>query len=457
MQRMHSHDPNNTVFAQVVEGRIFVRSPFALKEVAKSIPNYRWNADAKRWTYSATPTDAANIRKAYDGCVGSIEGLAVDQATLELLAQAEQLTQTVERSKRTDLPQIPGVYCTCEASVPGDAEKQENQYLCMICGKALTDMLHQRQAYALLKDRPGFAAMGMGTGKTKLYQALLDGNDAQVAVIVTTKKGRRVFPGQFAFHSARNWLVYNGVRDRKGDLKKSAPLPKYVDEARSAVATAAQHKRPVAIVVHYDVIWREPMHTFLKELIAQNDAYVIYDESHRIKAPGGKASRAADSFEKLNPQKVWGGTGSFMAHTKLDVYAQCRAVDKAHFGTNFAKFRTRYAIMGGFEDRQVVGWRNEDEFEHKLSQFVFFADTDDVLDLPPVTHITRDVELGKDARSILSQLERGFMAGVKDGTVSADNALTKLLRQQQATSGHAVLDDDGMSAEGRKPDSCHPT
>jgi SNF2 family DNA or RNA helicase len=200
--------------------------------------------------------------------------------------------------------------------------------------------------------------------------------------------------------------------------------------------------------VHYDVIWRNPMRDFLTYTLAGDETYLIYDESHRIKAPGGKASRAADAFEKY-AARVWAGSGSFMAHSKLDVYAQARAIDKGYFGTNFAKFRNRYAIMGGFEGRQVVGWQNEDDFNDTLAQFCFFADTDDVLDLPPVQHFVEPVELGAEAKRVLRALTSNFEAEIADGTITAANALTKLLRQQQATSGHAVLDDDGTD-EGRK-------
>lgn len=443
---MHAYDHRTDVAATVHEGRIYVKSPFAYKDVAKTINGYRWHPESKRWHYPADPTTASAIRKAYALCAPMLTGIFCDEAVLQLLAQSENIGKAVERSRATDLPQIPGVYCECETPQPGDPDKQENQYLCMKCLRALNDMLHQRQAYALLKDQSGAAAMGMGTGKTKLYISLLDGNDAQLAIIVTTKKGRRVFPKQFTMHSERDWLVFNGVRGRDGNLKKSAPLTQYVAGMEAALNLGAMSKRPVALVVHYDVIWRSPMRDLLLELLKADKPYVIYDESHRIKSPGGKASKTAAAFQP-HARRVWLGTGSFMAHTKLDVYAQCRAMNPAHFGTNFARFRNRFAVMGGFENHEIMGWQNEELFNDTLANFTFFADTDDVLDLPPIQHFTEYVELSTEAKGILKQLESGFIAEVEDGTVTATNALTKLLRQQQVTSGHVVIDDDG-SDEG---------
>lgn len=440
---MHS---NSEVVATIEGRRIYVKTPFALKDVAKTILGHTWDAASKRWHYPATPSAAAAIRKAYEACAPTVNGISVDRGVLELLAQAELANEGAKLKHAEDLPRIPGRYCECASPTPGDPTREENPYMCMMCDRAIDDMLHQRQAYAFLKDRSGFAGMGMGTGKTKLYFALLDGSDTDFALVVTTKKGRRVFPKQARIHSERNWLVYNGVRNRKGELKKTAPLSDYVAGIEQARQMAAVQGRPFMVVVHYDVIWRTPMNEYLKDYLRANDVKVIYDESHRIKSPGGRASKAADVFEKYATQ-VWGGTGSFMAHSKLDVYAQARAVDKGVFGTSFAKFRNRFCIMGGYEDREIIGWQNEDLFNEMVDSFAFMVDTDDVLDLPPVSDEIREIELDAEAMKLIRQLENDFYAEVENGVITADNALTKLLRQQQATSGHASLDAEDSSDE----------
>lgn len=411
----------HTITAVAKGSRIYVASPFALKDVAKSIPGGRWDSSAKQWHYPLSPVVAANIRRAYESCHPAVSAFNVDKNVLTLLAQAEAAADTSAKS-RTDLPNPP---------IKTEA------------------WLHQRQAYAFLKDRSGVMYMGMGTGKTLCYVALLDGNNASTAVIITTRKGRRVFPKQFRLHSNREWIVANGVKKRDGSLKKSAPLSDYVDTLRTALAHGKATQQPVALVVNYDVIWREPMHSFIKEVLSQQPTCVIEDESHRGKAPGSKTSLAMAAFGKL-AERVWQGSGTWLTNEKVsDAYSQTRAIDSGYFGTSVAKARQRYCQMGGFENRQVVGYQNEDEFNSILAQFVFTAETDDVLDLPPVQHFVRPIDLSDKTRKVIAQLEADFEAGIEEGRITASNALTRLLRQQQATSGLAVLDptDDSDESE----------
>ena len=128
-----------------------------------------------------------------------------------------------------------------------------------------------------------------------------------------------------------------------------------------------------------------------------------------------------------------------MPHSPLDIYAQMRFVDPSFFGSSYAIFRSRYAVMGGFQQHQVVSFRNLDEMEEILAQVCHRVTKREVLDLPSVVHETRRIDLGGGAR-IYDQMERDFVADVESGKITASNALTKLLRLQQITSGFAAMD-----------------
>jgi SNF2 family DNA or RNA helicase len=68
----------------------------------------------------------------------------------------------------------------------------------------------------------------------------------------------------------------------------------------------------------------------------------------------------------------------------------------------------------------------------------------DVLDLPPETHVTYHCELSPDARRIYRDLEEDFVAQVREGVVTAANAMVKLLRLQQVTGGVVPTDDGAV-------------
>lgn len=118
----------------------------------------------------------------------------------------------------------------------------------------------------------------------------------------------------------------------------------------------------------------------------------------------------------------------------MDAYAQMRFLEPAIFGTSFVRFRSRYAVMGGFEGRQVVDYVNTDEFARKFKSITFAASRD-VLDLPEWHHVERTFTLPPRAAKVYADLRNDFIAEVESGIVTAANALPRLLRLQQITSG----------------------
>jgi SNF2 family DNA or RNA helicase len=80
-------------------------------------------------------------------------------------------------------------------------------------------------------------------------------------------------------------------------------------------------------------------------------------------------------------------TGTPMPHSPLDVYAQFRFLDITPFGPSFNAFKQKYAVRGGFQNKQVTGFKNLDDLE-ALMRTITFRVSKDVLDLPPQTHVT---------------------------------------------------------------------
>ena len=96
--------------------------------------------------------------------------------------------------------------------------------------------------------------------------------------------------------------------------------------------------------------------------------------------------------------------------------------------------------MGGYQRKQITGFQNLDELETQMSRITFKVG-DEVLDLPPATDVTYHCVLTGEAARIYKDLEEDFVARVKDGTVTAANAMVKLLRLQQMTGGCVPTDD----------------
>jgi SNF2 family DNA or RNA helicase len=126
------------------------------------------------------------------------------------------------------------------------------------------------------------------------------------------------------------------------------------------------------------------------------------------------------------------------------VYAQYRFLDKKIYGTSFTAFRARYAVLQQIGHhigaKKVIGFQNQEELQNKFFQIAFHCKTEDVVDLPEEVDVVRPVEICKSARAIYNQLKKEFVADVGSGIVTAGNALTRLLRLQQITSGYLQED-----------------
>lgn len=197
--------------------------------------------------------------------------------------------------------------------------------------------------------------------------------------------------------------------------------------------------RPV-VVVNYDSVWRGELAKIIQK---HKWDTIILDESHRIKSPGGKASRWLALLAKANPKaRLLALTGTPMPHSPLDLYGQFRFLDPAIFGTSFTRMRARYADCDPMFPSKVRKWLRTEELASILDANSFRVTADEVLDLPEAIHERIIVELPKKTRDFYDTLESDMVAEVDAGTVTVSNALTKLIRLQQATGGYAAIDGD---------------
>jgi len=363
-------------------------------DAVKAIGGARWEPAYQRWTVPATIPAAVALAAVAAEHDFRFSGLD------ELLAAAAK--------SAVDLPDFPG---------------------------KTSGWLHQRQAYTFAIERAAtMLALGMGTGKSKIAVGLCEGWWAEKVLVIAPKKATTVWPGQFAQHAAQSWNVPSGaVRGRSGKILKNPTISARLKHFTQALALTG----PTAIVLNYEMLVSKLVRDWLAGVAWD---VVIFDESHRIKSPGGKWSRAA---MKIKAPRRLALTGTPMPHSPPDLYAQFRALDPSVYGTSYARYRQRFFRMGGFENREVVGWNDEAGHTAAFKAASFIAESKDVLDLPPTQDLPHTyVELGEDGRRHYDELHEEFITAVGDGVVTAANALTRLLREQQVTSGHLPSDTD---------------
>ena len=270
----------------------------------------------------------------------------------------------------------------------------------------------------------------MGCGKTltaiavagTLYQA----KRIRKVLIVAPTSVCSVWPKEFDDFADFPHIVKVMLGTKQQRLKQLQDLH---DFPREALRVA---------VINYESTWREGIFEKLEEF---NADLIIADESQRIKTHDAEQSKAMHQLGDKAPFKLI-LSGTPVQNNALDLYSQYRFLDPMVFGKNFYQFRNKYCVMGGFNRKQIVAYKDLDALIKKEHSIAYRVTKEEALDLPEQTFETRYITLNPKERKLYDQIKRESAAELANGeTISATTVLTRMLRLQQFTGGFLVTDE----------------
>lgn len=183
----------------------------------------------------------------------------------------------------------------------------------------------------------------------------------------------------------------------------------------------------------------------VREFVMGGPCMVILDESHKIKNPAAKRTVACWKIGKeAKKRRIM--TGTPIAKGIEDYYAQFRFLNPNIIGVySFAGFKNQFCVMGGFNGKQITGYRDTDEFHHRIADYAMRVDKNEVLDLPPKLPSERTCNLTPAQREAFRQVKEELMVELSDGsTVTTQHVIQRMLRLQQITQGFLPLDEGGF-------------
>lgn len=191
-------------------------------------------------------------------------------------------------------------------------------------------------------------------------------------------------------------------------------------------------------VINYESTWRDD----IKEAIEEwHPDMVICDESQRIKTHDASQSKELHRLGDMAKYKLI-LSGTPVQNNAVDIFSQYRFLDASVFGNNFYAFRNRYCCMGGFNNKQIIGYRNMDELIKKEYSVAYRVTKEEALDLPETVFKTVNIEFEPKEKKLYDQLKKDSYAELENGgQITATTVLTKLLRLQQLTGGFLVADE----------------
>lgn len=235
-----------------------------------------------------------------------------------------------------------------------------------------------------------------------------------------------VWPKEFEDYAAFPFTVRTMLGDKNKRLKELSDLQRF------------PYPHLKVAVINYESTWRDGIFEALEEYDAD---MIICDESQRIKTHDSEQSKAMHRLgDKARYKMILSGTP--VQNEAVDIFSQYRFLDSTVFGQNFYTFRNRYAVMGGFNKKQIVAYRDLDQLIQKEHSIAYRVTKDEALDLPEQTFENRCITMSPKERQIYDRIRRDSFAELQNGgTITATTVLTKLLRLQQFTGGFLVEDD----------------
>lgn len=265
---------------------------------------------------------------------------------------------------------------------------------------------------------------GMSTGKTRAALTWAYESDFHNVLVICPQKAGEVWESEIIKTDLpQAWVsVYEGTKQERIRQLQSGSV----------------YAKPFFVIVNYDSFWRKDI---WQELLKWPFDAVIFDEAHKLSAPGSRQSRAAHAL-KFIPNRL-AMTGTPMTGSLLKIYGIARAIDDQLFTVNGRRLGTRYEYFESyFSDFIVSGhqhilidYKNMNVFHEQLNRVAISIKTEDVIDLPDQMHINRYYDLGKKARKIYNDLKKEMIAEWDNNVLVASNILVKSLRLHQITGG----------------------
>lgn len=289
---------------------------------------------------------------------------------------------------------------------------------------------HQLEGVRKLVQFPSFALYDeMGAGKSKQVVdaacVLAAAGKIDTVVVITPASVRRV------------WL-----NEEMGEIKKHAWLRSAVYDFHAKVKAAwcdVGNWEIAWLVTNYELLRQDKHLERLMEAIAGRKVLLVLDESSYVKSRTAAQTKAALKLRSVCARCVL-LNGTPITNNPLDLWAQFLVLDKAILQKRFHNyffFRSEFAELGGWHNKQVIRWKRLDHLQKLLAPFVLRRLKKDCLDLPPKLFTQREVPLSSDTWARYKELRDECIISLgTDDRLVEPNTASRVLRLCQLTSGH---------------------
>lgn len=392
----------DTIKVTTDSGKFVIKTPFHLNGLVRTVPGARWSNPRKAYV-------APFSRKAAEMLSHIKAPIEFDKSAIELMAQAVKASEKIVREP------FPAWYSFKTKPMP-----------------------HQQRALNYIWGMKEFALfMGMRTGKTKtiidLACALKMAGLIDHALIIPPISVRHEWTRQVAEHAPIPLTTGNFDLTTQSGRKKCTAFFESPDEFKMMLVGVESFSAGQA----YD--WAVD---FIR---SHGRVLTLIDESQNIKNHRGVRT---DKITELGLISEYKGimTGTPTGKDVLDLYAQFYFLNPDIIGySDYWSFRNRYAVFGGYENKQIIGFNNVEELMTAIKPYTFQVTTEEAApDLPPKQYIQRTVQMPAHIKTVYNSLTKHKLVMYNGEELHMKSSLERTLRQSMLVNGIMVTGKEGV-------------
>ena len=168
---------------------------------------------------------------------------------------------------------------------------------------------------------------------------------------------------------------------------------------------------------------------------------IAIDEIHLNTSPTSSQGKVLLTMKRKTQKKCqWiPMTGTLLKNSPLDAFLPLKLVD-GHDYRDFYGWRNHFAVFGGFNNAEVIAYRNIPQLSDMLSAHMIRRKKTDVYDIPPKLKITEYVENTPTQQKLYEQIAFDLMQR-PDEVKYSSNPMAKFMRLRQVNGSPELVDD----------------
>lgn len=281
----------------------------------------------------------------------------------------------------------------------------------------------ERHAQMLLLDQPGL-------GKTKqsldlIANRILAGQIRKALIIVGVSGLQYNWQNEVRKHTDLvGYILGTRPVGKSGLQTKIGSGNDKVDDVNRLKKMAAQ-----VIITNIESLRNAAIVDALKQQVQDGIiGMVVVDEVHKCKNPKAKQT---EGLLELDTHYKLGLTGTPIVNSPLDLYAMMKWLNRTVPPKTY--FEAKYCIKGGFEDREVIGYKNLDDLAFDFNCWTLRRTKAECLDLPEKTVQTYYVDLLPEQKKLYKEIQKDLRERSAE-IMAAASPMGQLVGLKKATS-----------------------